>query len=79
MNIEQAVKKSIHNHAEIAAGVDCGCYFCLTIFDGGTVYEWTDEGTTAVCPRCGIDSVLSGITDMEYLKSAHERWFTSTK
>ena len=76
MNIDEAVNNSIHNHAEIADGVDCGCYFCLRVFDGGTVDEWTDEGTTAICPNCGIDSVLPGITDMEYLKSAHERWFT---
>jgi hypothetical protein len=39
----------------------CGCFHCLAVFPPSLVSEWIDEvddvGTTAMCPRCGIDSV----------------------
>jgi hypothetical protein len=66
---------SKHHRARIAPGVPCGCYFCLTAFDGGTVAEWTDAGETALCPRCGIDAVVPGETRIEALVALHERWF----
>ena len=74
IKVGECPSKSMHNHLEVKSGVKCGCYFCLTIFDGGDVDEWTDESTTAICPRCNIDSVLAGVTDMDFLKSAHEEW-----
>ncbi len=37
----------------------CGCFYCLSTFPGAEIREWIDEGTTALCPKCGIDSVLS--------------------
>lgn len=37
----------------------CGCFYCLAIFPGVEITQWIDEGTTAICPKCGIDSVLS--------------------
>ena len=75
MDINNAPRESLHNHAAIADDTVCGCYFCLTVFTGGAVEEWTDEGTTALCPRCGIDSVLPSVNDTDVLKAAHERWF----
>ena len=75
MDIENAPKRSRHNHAEIVEHTICGCYFCLTVFAGGAIEEWADEGKTALCPRCGIDSVLPGENDTAELQKAHERWF----
>jgi len=37
----------------------CGCFFCLAEFDASVVTTWVDDGRTALCPKCGIDSVLS--------------------
>ena len=44
----------------------CGCFHCLEFFPPSEITEWLDEsedcprgaGKTAVCPKCGIDSVL---------------------
>lgn len=42
----------------------CGCFYCLKTFRPAEIEEWVDEapgtdvGQTALCPRCGIDSVL---------------------
>lgn len=37
----------------------CGCFYCLQIFNGHEIVEWVDDGLTALCPFCGIDSVIS--------------------
>ena len=77
MDIEKASELSIYNRPRIKAGEVCGCYFCLTVFDGGEIHEWMDDGKTACCPRCDVDAVLPGVDDIDALTAAHERWFTS--
>lgn len=59
----------------------CGCFYCLKIFDPQQITDWIEDkgGLTAICPFCGIDSVIdesSGypITD-EFLKDMNEYWF----
>ena len=42
----------------------CGCYYCKQIFSPSEITEWCCEtphgkGVTALCPHCGIDSVIS--------------------
>jgi hypothetical protein len=51
------------NRADIENDKICGCYYCLTIFLPSEINEWCREsmrgdGVTAICPRCGIDSVI---------------------
>ena len=57
----------------------CGCYFCLAIFPATNITQWTDQSQTALCPLCGVDSVLPedcGISlDEETLKQIHNHWF----
>ncbi len=43
------------------------------------ITEWWDDDNTAVCPHCGIDSIIGGssgvrITEM-FLSEMHKRWF----
>jgi len=59
----------------------CGCFYCLKIFDQNEILEWIDDesGKTAMCPYCGIDSIIgkkSGfpITE-EFLESMKSHWF----
>src|SRR5688572_16027910 len=53
------------NEAEIANSGLCGCFYCLRVFEPAEVEDWTDgmvgaeeDPRTALCPRCGIDSVI---------------------
>lgn len=54
----------------------CGCFYCLSIFTPGEIEEWIEEpedcprgpGKTAICPRCGIDSVLPDTIEHEITK-----------
>ncbi len=53
-----ACKFSIRNREQILNSKQAGCYYCLTIFDVNEITEWTDGINTALCPHCGIDSLL---------------------
>jgi hypothetical protein len=70
-----AATMSYRNKSRIEADTPCGCYFCLTEFKGADVEDWTDDGETALCPRCDIDAVLPGVTEQDNLQAAHIHWF----
>lgn len=57
----------------------CGCYACLTIFKTVEIEDWLDKKTTAVCPYCGMDAIVSescGYKPTEkILKLLHNREF----
>lgn len=59
----------------------CGCFYCLAFFDAAEVIEWIDEDQTALCPRCGIDSVLPATEEVtpEFLKEMQQYWFAAAK
>jgi hypothetical protein len=57
-----------------------GCFYCCETFDPKLVEEWVDSDDTAICPKCGIDSVIGSasgfpVGDSEFLKRMHEKWF----
>lgn len=63
----------------------CGCFYCLKVFSPAEIGDWiisdnpTDKRGTAICPYCGVDSVIgenSGypITE-DFLKAMNAYWF----
>lgn len=64
----------------------CGCFYCLKVFSPKKITEYIqsddvsiDKDGTALCPYCGVDSILpqsSGfpLTE-EFLKRMHRKWF----
>jgi len=78
--LEAAHRRSIRHRQEIEASELCGCFYCETTFSPADITKWTDDGQTALCPRCGIDSVLAARPDVPatapaFLRAMHERWF----
>ena len=82
--LRAAHRRSIHHRAEIEASAIAGCFSCQATFPPSAIVAWTDtqeppEQQTALCPRCGIDSVIgdtSGFTiDPAFLAAMHEAWF----
>jgi hypothetical protein len=79
----RAHKNSFDNRDEIRVSSLCGCFFCLSIFAPAEVVDWQDEkgGTsaTALCPMCGIDSVIGSASGFpiteDFLKKMNKRWF----
>jgi NAD-dependent SIR2 family protein deacetylase len=58
----------LHRHARLnrtfmVPGKPCHCFHCLKTFMPEAISGWTDDGNTALCPYCGIDSVLSSSAD----------------
>lgn len=55
----------------------CGCFHCLRVYETIEVVDWVDDGETPLCPHCGVDSVMIGVTDlMELLRMRRVRFGT---
>jgi len=75
---ESIANLSFHNRARVVRTVECGCFYCLAVFPGSEVQQWVDDGQTALCPRCGIDSVLANMTSADVLRELHNHRFETT-
>jgi hypothetical protein len=62
----------------------CGCFYCKHIFSPSEILDWVDEdkdgiGQTALCPHCGIDSVIGSKAGFPisfvFLETMHKYWF----
>lgn len=77
-----AHKRSSNHRDEILASEVCGCFHCAALFAPTAIKEWIDAQQTALCPRCGIDSVIggaSGLLVLGFLEAMHQRWMTPKK
>jgi hypothetical protein len=78
----RAHRHSSFNREELLASELCGCFSCCTTFPPSKIQEWADRGSgigqTAVCPKCGIDSIIGSesgypLTD-EFLARMNQHW-----
>ncbi len=57
----------------------CGCFYCKSIYDPKEITDWVDSGKTALCPHCGIDSVIYDTEKYPlttaFLRKMHDYWF----
>jgi len=49
---------SFINKGGVDKSEDVGCFACEEVYSADQVTDWVDKGRTALCPICGIDSVL---------------------
>jgi len=81
-----AHRHSASHRAEVESSDVCGCFYCCELFSPAEIEEWIDEveegkgGTTALCPRCGIDSVVGSasgyrVHDKSFLQAMKRQWF----
>ena len=82
---------SFKHRKELEDSSICGCFYCLRTFPPGEVTEWVDwpedtpdgleltAGLTALCPWCGIDSVIGSRSgypiNEEFLAFMNRHWF----
>jgi hypothetical protein len=79
-----AHRHSIRHRDEVLASEACGSFYCLAVFPPSEISEWVDDvdgiGQTALCPKCGIDSVIgekSGYAiEPGFLKRMQKHWFS---
>jgi hypothetical protein len=67
---------SWRNRVGISAVKVASCYYCLKCFPTNRIREWADDEQTALCPCCGIDSVVAGEVKISVLKRWHKESFT---
>jgi len=72
--------KSSSGHRDVILRSDlCGCFYCSAVFKPSEIVEWIDDGQTALCPKCTVDSVIGSASGWpiadEFLRAMHARWF----
>jgi len=79
-DLEKIHKHSSCNREELSKVNKCGCFFCLKIFDPKEITQWLkdDNGDTAMCPYCMIDSVIAESDEYELneklLQEMYDYW-----
>ena len=68
------------NHFDELKNSDtCGCFYCLSIFPPTEIESWVDDGKSALCPKCGIDTVIGSASGYPITKDFLEKmcgyWF----
>ena len=85
-DLEGAHEHSANHRDEVRVSDVCGCFYCRKIYSSDEIDEWIDEiagiGSTALCPKCGIDSVIGSAAGFpitaEFLAAMHRRWFSTS-
>jgi hypothetical protein len=80
--------KAAHKHASrnqdaINKSTLCGCFYCEQVYPASDVEKYTYP-QDALCPKCGIDSVLADadgqeLTEASFLKAMYEHWFETSE
>ena len=58
----RAHKFCVNNRSGLEHDYVCGCFNCLRVFDPREIQDWVDGGTTAMCPECGLDTIIGAGT-----------------
>ena len=70
---------SSYNREQLYRSKLCGCFYCLKIFDPKLIVDWCDDNQTAICPYCGIDSIIYDSktypVSKEFLERMKNYWF----
>ena len=79
-HILDAHTHTVRHRAEVEASEAAGCFYCCEVFSPSEIAIWVDNDDCALCPRCGIDSVIgdtSGfpVADKTFLREMNEFWF----
>jgi hypothetical protein len=83
-NLELAHEHSAGHRAELLGSKLCGCFYCLRTYSPAEITDWVDEnlngeGQTALCAKCGIDSVIGDLSGFpltpDFLAAMNKRWF----
>ena len=79
--LQAAHKISYANKTRLSVPQKCGCFYCLRLFSSEDIVDWSVDKPdwTAICPYCGIDSVIGEndgypLTE-DFLEEMFEEWF----
>jgi uncharacterized paraquat-inducible protein A len=68
-----------NNRPEVKSSSMCGCFKCIAVFPPNEIDQWGDRGITALCPRCGVNSVIGSASGYpitaDFLETMRIHWF----
>ena len=92
-----AQRHSVNNRAEVEASQTCACFCCMAFFPPSEIVAFSGfdmanfddpdalnnaASETALCPRCGSESVIGDRSGYEltmpFLSRMNEAWFQRT-
>lgn len=80
-DIIDAHKFSIRHKSKLLEDNLCGCFYCLRIFSPREITDWVNDigDDTALCPYCGIDSIIGQSSGypitLAFLERMNKQWF----
>jgi hypothetical protein len=80
--LEVAHDHSTAHRVEVESSELCRCFYCLASFAPTEITEWIADrgGDTAICPRCGIDSVIGSASGLDMSDAVFDEmclhWFS---
>lgn len=83
MNSTEAHEYCFANKKMLENDKKCGCFRCCRIFSPKEIYDWSEDEPdwTAICPYCGVDSVIGESCGYpltkESLEKMHWEWFAT--
>jgi RimJ/RimL family protein N-acetyltransferase len=85
MDAHDAHRRCSNHKPQLEKDSICGCFYCGKIFDPAEIEEWIiddnpcDRLGTALCPYCGIDSVIGESSGYpitaEFMSAMNKEWF----
>jgi hypothetical protein len=77
--LESLHRQSANHRKAVLDAALCGCFYCERTFEPSAILDWVDDGKCALCPHCGIDSVVpetpvSKLTP-DLLRDMNAYWF----
>jgi hypothetical protein len=79
LELVAAHKHASKHRVELEASTRCGCFFCFRTFPPTSIKAWIDASQTALCPACGVDSVIGSASshrlDDAFLRKMHGHFF----
>lgn len=70
MPVHQLPCLAFENKKEVDKSSAAGCFKCCAVFKPDEVKEYTDDGKTCVCPKCGCDCVIGDKSGYELSESS---------
>ena len=76
--LAQLHRSSFRNRCRLQAAGRIACFGCLGEFEAKQVREYVDAGETALCPDCGLDTLIAvhgaDAADTALLRALNERY-----
>lgn len=77
--LERLHAYSSYNKELVGLADKCYCFYCKESMASGEIVDYADEGQTAICPKCGIDSIIPDSIpeplDEDIISEMNAYWF----